>query len=95
MQDATTRNKAREIQSEIMGLIAAQGVTPTAKKIGVNKSQVSRWQSPGGLVEKASSLLAALDYQRPEGIVLFKGDETADLARGLIEMLEHIREPKI
>ncbi|WP_158784183.1 CII family transcriptional regulator [Pantoea sp. BAV 3049] len=88
---ATSRNKARDIESEIVSRIAAQGVTAVAKQIGVDKSQVSRWQSKGGLVEKASQLLAAIDFEQPSGLVLFKGDETADLARGLIAMLEHIR----
>ncbi|MFG1172137.1 CII family transcriptional regulator [Erwiniaceae bacterium CAU 1747] len=87
----TARNEARDIESEIVSRIAAQGVTAIAKKIGVDKSQVSRWQSRGGLVEKASQLLAAIDFQRPEGVVLFRGEETAELARGLIAMLDHLR----
>lgn len=89
---ATTRNvKAREIQSEILSRIAVQGVTAVAKQIGVDKSQVSRWQSKGGLVEKASQLLAVIDFQKPEGLVLFQGEDTADLARGLVAMLDHLR----
>ncbi|WP_416413791.1 CII family transcriptional regulator [Pantoea sp. App145] len=62
-----------------------------AKKLGVDKSQVSRWQSRGGMIEKASCLLAALDFQQSSGVVIFKGDETAELAKCLIGMLEHIR----
>ncbi|MBP2157151.1 CII family transcriptional regulator [Erwinia rhapontici] len=89
---ATTRNvKAREIQSEILSRIAVQGVTAVAKQIGVDKSQVSRWQSKGGLVEKASQLLAVIDFQKPQGLVLFQGEDTADLARGLVAMLDHLR----
>lgn len=90
---ATSRNKARDIESEIVSRIAAQGVTAVAKKLGVDKSQVSRWQSRGGLIEKASCLLAAINFEQPAGLVLFQGEETADLARGLIAMLEHIRNP--
>ncbi|WP_431022012.1 CII family transcriptional regulator [Erwinia rhapontici] len=89
---ATARNvKAREIQSEILSRIAVQGVTAVAKQIGVDKSQVSRWQSKGGLVEKASQLLAVIDFQKPQGLVLFQGEDTADLARGLVAMLDHLR----
>ncbi len=87
----TSRNKARDIESEIVSRIAAEGVTAVAKKLGVDKSQVSRWQSRGGLVEKASRLLAALDFQQPAGMVIIKGDETGELAQCLIGMLEHIR----
>ncbi|UEG19745.1 CII family transcriptional regulator [Pantoea ananatis] len=87
----TSRNKARDIESEIVSRIAAEGVTAVAKKLGVDKSQVSRWQSRGGLVEKASRLLAALDFQQPAGMVIIKGDETGELAQCLIRMLEHIR----
>jgi len=90
----TTRNvKAREIQSEILSRIAVQGVTAVAKQIGVDKSQVSRWQSKGGLVEKASQLLAVIDFQKPEGLVLFQGEETAEVAKALLAMLEHLRNP--
>lgn len=48
MQTATTRNEAQAIQSDIMSRIAAIGVTSLAGAIGVDKSQVSRWQSKGG-----------------------------------------------
>ena len=89
--NTTSRNKARDIESEIVSRIAAQGVTAVAKKLGVDKSQVSRWQSRGGLVEKASCLLAALDYAQPSGMVIFKGDETGELAQCLIGMLDHLR----
>jgi transcriptional regulator with XRE-family HTH domain len=91
---ATARNEAREIQSDIMSRIAVIGVTQLASTIGVDKSQVSRWQSKGGLVEKASLLLAATGFQRTETMLTFRGEETAELARGLMAMLEHIREPK-
>ncbi|HDG0630750.1 TPA: hypothetical protein PFA69_004910 [Serratia marcescens] len=91
---ATTRNEAQAIQSDIMSRIAAIGVTSLAGAIGVDKSQVSRWQSKGGLVEKASLLLAATGFKRSETMLTFRGEEVADLARGLMAMLEHIREPK-
>lgn len=89
--NTTSRNKARDIESEIVSRIAAQGVTAVAKKLGVDKSQVSRWQSRGGLIEKASNLLAVIGYEQPAGLVIFKGDETGELAKCLIGMLEHIR----
>ncbi|MCT6589206.1 lambda phage CII family protein [Pantoea dispersa] len=89
--NTTSRNKARDIESEIVSRIAAQGVTAVAKKLGVDKSQVSRWQSRGGLVEKASCLLAAIGYEQPAGMVIFKGDETGQLAQCLIGMLDHLR----
>lgn len=90
---ATSRNIARDIENEILCRIAARGVTAVAQKIGVDKSQVSRWQSKGGLIEKASQLLAVIDFQKPEGMVLFQGEETAELARGLTAMLDHLRTP--
>lgn len=89
--NATSRNIARDIESEIIVRIAERGVTAVAKELGVDKSRVSRWQSKGGLVEKASLLLAAIDFQRPEGVVLFRGEQTAELAKGLIAMLDHLR----
>lgn len=89
----TSRNTAREIESEILSRIAARGVTVVARQIGVDKSQVSRWQSKGGLVEKASKLLAEIEFMKPEGLVIFQGEETAALAQSLTAMLEHIRKP--
>lgn len=91
--NATSRNIARDIENEILCRIAAKGVTAVAQKIGVDKSQVSRWQSKGGLVEKASQLLAVIDFQKPEGMVLFQGEDTAEVAKALLAMLEHLRNP--
>lgn len=91
MQNATARNKSREYQSEIMGLIAAKGATNVARMVGVHKSQITRWQSEeGGFVEKASRLLAVIGFRD----VVVKTEETSELAGALIAMLEHIREPK-
>lgn len=45
-------------------------------------------------MEKASLLLAATGFRRSETMLTFRGEETAELARGLMAMLEHIREPK-
>lgn len=64
---ATTRNEAQAIQSDIMSRIAAIGVTSLAGAIGVDKSQVSRWQSKGGWWRKRACFwpLPALSVRKP------------------------------
>ncbi|MBK5075199.1 hypothetical protein I2492_19570, partial [Budviciaceae bacterium CWB-B4] len=57
MQDASTRKKARDFESEIVSRIAIAGASNIAKRIGVNPSQITRWQMADGVVKKASALL--------------------------------------
>ncbi|MBK5075166.1 hypothetical protein I2492_19390, partial [Budviciaceae bacterium CWB-B4] len=78
----------------IVSRIAIAGASNIAKRIGVNPSQITRWQMADGVVKKASALLAVLDFDVPTGTVIFHGTETTDLAKELIKMLEHLRESK-
>ena len=94
MLDAITRKKAREFESEIVSRIAIAGASNVASRVGVNASQITRWQMNDGIVQKASTLLAVLNFDVPTGTVIFQGEDTTELAKGLIEMLAHIREPK-
>ena len=60
METATTRNKARAIESKLLNKIALVGLTNVASAIGVDKSQVSRWKA--SFIPKMSLLLAVLEW---------------------------------
>lgn len=95
MMDASTRNLAREKQTEFANGIVSVGAKNIADKIGVHPSQITRWQGKDGVIEKACAVMAVIEMEMPKnGMVIFQGEETAELAKGLIEMLEHIRTPK-
>lgn len=72
MERTTTRNKARNIESQLLNKIALRGVTEVAEAIGVDKSQVSRWKE--SLIPRMSMLLAVLEW----GVV---DDDLARLAK--------------
>ncbi|TKI03553.1 CII family transcriptional regulator [Martelella alba] len=93
MDIAYQRNRAREIETRIRGKIQAMGVCRVADVVGVHQSQVSRWQTGDNVVSKAARLLAAIGFDEPDNSLVIQGEGTAELARALIEMLEHIREP--
>ena len=94
MMDANTRKIARELESFVVGRIATKRAINVAAKVGVNSSQITRWQEKDGLVSKACALFAAIDFNVPDGTVIFQGEDTAMVAQMLTEMLAHIREPK-
>lgn len=72
MDVTNTRNKARNIESQLLNKIALRGVTEVAEAIGVDKSQVSRWKE--NLIPRMSMLLAVLEW----GVV---DDDLARLAK--------------
>ncbi|MGC6389684.1 CII family transcriptional regulator [Ewingella sp. S1.OA.A_B6] len=72
MEHASTRNKARNIESQLLNKIAVRGVTEVAAAIGVDKSQVTRWKET--FIPKMSMLLAVLEW----GVV---DDDLARLAK--------------
>ena len=72
MDVTNTRNKARNIESQLLNKIAIRGVTEVAEAIGVDKSQVSRWKET--LIPRMSMLLAVLEW----GVV---DDDLARLAK--------------
>lgn len=72
MDVTNTRNKARNIESQLLNKIALRGVTEVAEAIGVDKSQISRWKET--LIPRMSMLLAVLEW----GVV---DDDLARLAK--------------
>lgn len=72
MDVTNTRNKARNIESQLLNKIAIRGVTEVAEAIGVDKSQISRWKET--LIPRMSMLLAVLEW----GVV---DDDLARLAK--------------
>ncbi len=78
MERATTRNKARIIESQLLNKIALRGVTDIADAVGVDRSQISRWKE--SFIPKISMLLAVLEW----GVV---DDEMARLAKSVALLL--------
>jgi len=72
MDIATTRNKARVIESKLLNKIAVRGVGHVASAVGVDKSQITRWKE--ALIPRMSLLLAVLEW----GV---EDEELASLAR--------------
>ena len=86
MERATTRNKARIIESQLLNKIALRGVTDIADAVGVDKSQISRWKE--SFIPKISMLLAVLEW----GVV---DDEMARLAKSVALLLEKQKSPRL
>lgn len=84
MDVTNTRNKARNIESQLLNKIALRGVTEVAEAIGVDKSQVSRWKE--SLIPRMSMLLAVLEW----GVV---DDDLARLAKQVALMLTQQKAP--
>ncbi|EKN6054075.1 CII family transcriptional regulator [Yersinia enterocolitica] len=85
MERATTRNKARIIESQLLNKIALRGVTDIADAVGVDKSQISRWKE--SFIPKISMLLAVLEW----GVV---DDEMARLAKSVALLLVKQKSPR-
>ena len=86
MDVTNTRNKARNIESQLLNKIALRGVTEVAEAIGVDKSQVSRWKE--SLIPRMSMLLAVLEW----GVV---DDDLARLAKQVALMLTQQKAPAV
>ncbi|EKN4704214.1 CII family transcriptional regulator [Yersinia ruckeri] len=84
MERASTRNKARIIESQLLNKIALRGVTDIADAVGVDKSQISRWKE--SFIPKISMLLAVLEW----GVV---DDEMARLAKSVALLLAKQKPP--
>lgn len=84
MEISTARNKARNIESQLLNKIAARGVTEVAAAVGVDKSQVSRWKE--SFIPRMSMLLAVLEW----GIV---DDDLARLAKQVALILKMKKSP--
>lgn len=78
MERATTRNKARIIEGQLLNKIALRGVTDIADAVGVDKSQISRWKE--SFIPKISMLLAVLEW-------VVVDDEMARLAKSVALLL--------
>ncbi|EKN3404905.1 hypothetical protein AB5J03_003903 [Yersinia enterocolitica] len=86
MERATTRNKARIIEGQLLNKIALRGVTDIADAVGVDKSQISRWKE--SFIPKISMLLAVLEW----GVV---DDEMARLAKSVALLLAKQKAPAV
>ncbi|HDL7751763.1 TPA: hypothetical protein PXP51_004207 [Yersinia enterocolitica] len=86
MERASTRNKARIIESQLLNKIALRGVTDIADAVGVDKSQISRWKE--SFIPKISMLLAVLEW----GVV---DDEMARLAKSVALLLTKKKSPRL
>ncbi|MCT8349884.1 lambda phage CII family protein [Photorhabdus temperata] len=85
--------KTKEIESRIRKGIVITGPKHVADACGVHQSQISRWQTEQtGFVTKAAKLLAAIGFEAPVSEVVIHGEETAQIAKALQEMLSHLRE---
>jgi hypothetical protein len=78
MDTATTRNKARAIESKLLSKIAIRGAGNIAELIGVDKSQITRWKE--SLLPRMSLLLAVLEW----GV---EDEEMAELTKRLANYL--------
>lgn len=91
---ASKRKKARDIESSILSGIAQVGQSRVADAIGIHESQVSRWKS--SMIPKAALLLHAIGYEvspvERQEIITFSGNQAADLAKMLQNMLGEITE---
>ncbi len=95
MENAQSRTEAQKMESLILGRIAQRGQEIIAKEVGIDRAQISRWQSGrDSMISKMCRLLEAIDFSNPDGTVIIQGEETAGIAALLIELLDHIREPK-
>ncbi|WP_369834371.1 CII family transcriptional regulator [Cronobacter dublinensis] len=87
-----TTSKTLQIETRIRSGIAALGVTQVAKDMGVHHSQISRMQTGKNcFVERAAKLLAVIGFDDREETVIIKGEQTAEVAKALISMLEHLK----
>jgi hypothetical protein len=88
----STTNKELQIETRIRSGIAALGVARVAKQMGVHHSQISRMQTGKNcFVERAAKLLAVIGFDDREETVIIKGEQTAEVAKALISMLEHLK----
>ncbi|QKJ88047.1 hypothetical protein PMPD1_3115 [Paramixta manurensis] len=85
MEHATTRNKARAIESKLLSKIAIRGVANIAEAVGVDKSQITRWKE--SLLPRMSMLLAVLEW----GV---EDEELASLAKQVARLLTKENAPE-
>lgn len=93
--ELSNERKFREIETKILKGIHSTGAREVARIAGLHESQISRMQHPQhkehfSFIERCSRLLAAIEYEGGEDMVVLQGDE----ARALIQMLGNIRTPK-
>ncbi|QZN97815.1 CII family transcriptional regulator [Symbiopectobacterium purcellii] len=78
MDNAKTRKSALQIESTLLNKIAVKGVSAIAEAVGVNPSQITRWEET--LIPRMSMLLAVLEW----GV---NDDELAHLAKQVALLL--------
>ena len=94
METISTRNtNAKQIETRIRNAIQMHSGVKLAKVIGVNSSQMTRWQAENGIIEKMARLLDFIGYDSPNQDLVITNISGEEI-RKLISMLEHIQMPK-
>ncbi len=94
MMDARTRTNAKDYEAVLRHGIARKGHEPTAEFMTISRSRLTHWLGGDEIIVKLSLLLEFIEFEYHAPVVTFSGEDTTELAKGLIEMLAHIREPK-
>ncbi len=89
----TRKSNAKNIEAIIRNGIQAHSAIRIAQAIGVNSSQITRWQSEDGIIPKMAKLLDCIGYDSPKQDLVITNISGEEI-RKLIDMLEHLRLPK-
>lgn len=94
MQDARTRTNAKDYEAVLRHGIARKGQEKSAQAMQISRTRLTHWLGGDEIILKFSLLLEFIEFDYHAPVVTFSGEDTTELAKGLIEMLAHIREPK-
>ncbi|MFS1583908.1 MAG: CII family transcriptional regulator [Candidatus Arsenophonus phytopathogenicus] len=86
----THKSNAKNIEAIIRNGIQAHSAIRIAQAIGVNPSQITRWQSEDGIIPKMAKLLDCIGYDSPKQDLVITNISGEEI-RKLIDMLEHLR----
>jgi uncharacterized protein (DUF2384 family) len=89
----TRKSNAKNIEAKIRNGIQAHSAIRIAHAIGINPSQITRWQSEDGIIPKMARLLDCIGYDSPKQDLVITNISGEEI-RKLIDMLEHLRLPK-
>ncbi|WP_162505577.1 CII family transcriptional regulator [Candidatus Arsenophonus triatominarum] len=88
-----TQIKCKNIEAKIRNGIQVHSAIRIAEAIGVNPSQITRWQSEDGVIPKMAKLLDCIGYDSPKQDLVITNISGKEI-RKLIDMLEYLRLPK-
>ncbi|HGJ5854927.1 CII family transcriptional regulator [Arsenophonus nasoniae] len=89
----TRKSNAKNIEAKIRNGIQVHSAIRIAHAIGINPSQITRWQSEDGIIPKMAKLLDCIGYDSPKQDLVITNISGEEI-RKLIGMLEHLRLPK-